>query len=348
MPGTGIVKDNRFMDHEMGPYHPESPKRLEAIYNMLNDAHIKERFTEITPREATQEELTMIHSSDYVSKIESTKGKPYTYLDPDTQTNDKSYDSAVLAAGGVCEAIRMVCSGELKNAFALIRPPGHHAEKDRAMGFCIFNNVAIGARYAQRSLGIDKVLIVDWDLHHGNGTQHVFEDDPTVLYFSTHQYPYYPGTGSFMEVGISEGIGFTVNLPLSPGYGDGEYVWFFENLLKPIILQFRPGLILISAGFDIYYQDPLGGMKVTPNGFAGMTSSIMESAKECADGKIVVCLEGGYHIEGLRDSVKAVLMELSGMNNTDVSEILKSANEHLVNEVSGPFKRAYGRYWNIS
>ena len=344
---TGIVRDRRFMDHEMGSHHPESPRRLEAIYSMLDGSDMKDKFFNIPVRDATKEELCLIHSPDYVTRIESTKGRPYTYLDPDTQTNESSYDAAVLAVGGVCEAIRMVCSGDIKNAFALVRPPGHHAERSKAMGFCIFNNIAIGARYAQKSLGIERILIIDWDLHHGNGTQHAFEDDPSVLYFSTHQYPYYPGTGSFMEVGIFDGAGFTVNLPLSSGYGDGEYVWFMENLLRPIVLQFRPQLILISAGFDIYHQDPLGGMRVTPEGFSAMTRSIMELAKECADDRVVISLEGGYHIEGLRDSVKAVLMELSDIKKTNVNEILKNARDSIMDDVVRSFKKVYGKFWNM-
>jgi len=347
MSSTGIVRDPRFMNHQMGHYHPESPKRLETIYSMLDTPGMKNSFVEIPVREATKEELTLIHSPEYVAKIESTKGKPYTYLDPDTQTSEGSYEAAVLAVGGVCEAIKMVHGGDIKNAFALIRPPGHHAERDRAMGFCLFNNVAIGAKYAQKYLGVERVMIVDWDLHHGNGTQHAFESDPSVLYFSTHQYPYYPGTGSLMEVGVSDGEGYTINIPLSSGYGDGEYLSLFEHIIIPIGREFSPQLILISAGFDIYYQDPLGGMRVTPKGFSAMTRSLMRLASECADGRVVICLEGGYHIEGLRDSVKAVLMELSDMARTSIQDILSGADTGLVESVKDSVKRAYAGYWKV-
>lgn len=207
MTRTGIVKDTRYMQHQMGEFHPESPQRLEVIYRMLDDFELKDYLEQIPVRKAEEDELLAIHSFDYINLIASTEGKEYTYLDPDTQTSAGSYEAALLAAGGVCEAISRVNAGDLENAFALIRPPGHHAERDRAMGFCLFNNIAIGARYAQRNLNLKRILIVDWDLHHGNGTQHSFENDPSVLYFSTHQYPYYPGTGSLRETGIGEGEG---------------------------------------------------------------------------------------------------------------------------------------------
>jgi len=342
---TGIVKNERYMNHRMGAYHPESPKRLEVIYAMLEEADIRGQFKEINDRPANKDELLLVHSLDYIEKLAATAGKEYTFLDPDTQTSAGSYDAALLAAGGLCEAITQVHSGELDNAFALVRPPGHHAEKGRAMGFCLFNNVAIGARYAQRYLNVNRVLVVDWDLHHGNGTQHSFEDDPSILYFSTHQYPYYPGTGALNEAGRSKGKGFTVNVPLSGGYGDGEYVALFEEILRPITLEFNPEIILVSAGFDIHIGDPLGGMSVTPNGFAGLIRSIIEMAEPCCDGKVVMTLEGGYDLQGLRDSVKAVLKEMTGLSVTSASDLAAKADrrrlDHIVHDVS----RVHQQYW---
>lgn len=345
MAGTGIVRDERFMEHQMGPYHPESPKRLEVIYDMLDGTDMLGLFQEVPVRRAEIEELLLIHSPEYVEELAATEGKDYTYLDPDTQTSSGSYEAALLAAGGMCEAISMVHSGELNNAFALVRPPGHHAEKARAMGFCLFNNVAIGARYAQEHLNLRRVLVVDWDLHHGNGTQHSFENDPSILYFSTHQYPFYPGSGGMNEVGVGKGEGFTVNVPLSGGYGDGEYVGIFERVLRPIAMEFNPEIILVSAGFDIYKEDPLGGMRVTPAGFAGMTRSIMQMGEECCKGNVVITLEGGYDIQGQCDSVKAVLKELSGISYADVANVVVQADPRAMEAATKKVIEIQRRYW---
>jgi acetoin utilization deacetylase AcuC-like enzyme len=345
MAETGIVRDERYMNHQMGAHHPESPRRLEVIYAMLEDADMQGRYTNVPARRAKREELLRVHSPDYVERLASTEGKEYTYLDPDTQTSPGSYEAALLAAGGLCEAISMVHAGELNNAFALVRPPGHHAERAQAMGFCLFNNVAVGARYAQEDLKLNRIVVVGWDLHHGNGTQHSFEADASILYFSTHQYPYYPGTGSLTEVGKGKGEGFTVNVPLSTGYGDGEYVGIFEKILKPLTLEFNPEIILVSAGFDIYMEDPLGGMKVTPEGFAGLTRSIMQMANECCAGKVVITLEGGYNLQGLRDSAKAVLRELAGFSETDTRALLNRADQRALDHVTKQVIEVQCGYW---
>jgi acetoin utilization deacetylase AcuC-like enzyme len=342
---TGIVKDDRYINHRPGAGHPESHQRLEVIYAMLEESDMKGRFQDVPARQAERDELTLVHLSEYVNMVASTEGKDFTRLDPDTTTSSGSYEAALLAAGGLCQAVSMVVSGELDNAFALVRPPGHHAEADRGMGFCLFNNVAIGARYAQTSHNLERILIIDWDLHHGNGTQHSFEEDPSILYFSTHQYPYYPGTGSTNEVGIGEGEGFTVNVPLSMGYGDGEYAGIFEKILKPVTLDFDPDLILVSAGFDIHGNDPLGGMRVTPAGFAALTSSIMNIAAACCDGKIVFTLEGGYDLNGLRDSVKAVLREMAGLSKTDHEDIASEADPGTLEQAVNSVLKTHRPYW---
>jgi acetoin utilization deacetylase AcuC-like enzyme len=342
---TGIVQDERFMNHHMGAYHPESPERLKEIYALLEDPAMQGHFQKVPIRRAETDELLLVHLPAYIERLASTEGKKYTYLDPDTQTSPGSYEAALLAAGGLCQAISMVNSGELENAFALVRPPGHHAEKSQAMGFCLLNNVAIGARYAQEYLNLHRVLVVDWDLHHGNGTQHAFEDDPSILFFSTHQYPYYPGSGAFGEAGRGKGEGFTVNVPLSVGFGDGEYIAIFEKILSPIVIEFNPEIILVSAGFDIYMGDPLGGMSVTPDGFAGLTRSIMEMAKSCCGGKVVVTLEGGYDLKGLRDSVKAVLRELVGLAETGTADLQAKADKQMLDHVTQSVKEVYKKYW---
>jgi acetoin utilization deacetylase AcuC-like enzyme len=342
---TGIVRHRKFMEHWMGEYHPESPMRLEAIYAMLDEPEMAGRFLEVPVESADKKDIMRVHSPGYVNKIESTAGVEYTYLDPDTHACAASYDAAMLAAGGVCRAIAMVHSGELNNAFALVRPPGHHAEKAQAKGFCLFNNLAVGARYAQEMLHVGRILIVDWDLHHGNGTQHAFEEDPSVLYFSTHQYPYYPGTGAFDEVGRGRGKGFTVNVPLTIGHGDGEYLTIYQNLLRPIALEYQPDLILVSAGFDTFYGDPLGGMNVTSKGFAGLTRMIIDIADACCEGKIVLSLEGGYHVMGERDSVKEVLKELAGLSATNPAEFTALANPEMTDFLVARVKGIQSAYW---
>ena len=345
MKKTGIVKDERYMNHRPGFGHPESHKRLEVIYAMLEEPDMAEGYIEVPVRRASEEELLLIHSPEYVGFVASTEGQEYRSLDPDTTTSAGSYEAALLAAGGLCEAISMVVSGELDNAFALVRPPGHHAERGRGMGFCLFNNVAVGAKYAQKYHHVKRILVVDWDLHHGNGTQHSFEDDCTVLYFSTHQYPYYPGTGAYDQKGRNKGEGYTVNVPLSTGYGDGEYLGIFEGILKPVALEFDPELILVSAGFDIYEGDPLGGMRVTPGGFAALTGSIMEVADACCSGKMVITLEGGYHLGGLRDSVKAVLKELAGISKTGKEDVLAQGNRRALDHTIMQVSRVHGKFW---
>ena len=342
---TGVVQDERYMNHRMGPHHPESPRRLQVLYTMLEGPDMQGHYQKVPVRQAEKDELHLVHSAEYVERLAATAGKDYTYLDPDTQTSSGSYEAAVLAVGGMCEAISLVNSGQLDNAFALVRPPGHHAERAQAMGFCLFNNVAVGARYAQQYLGLHRILVVDWDLHHGNGTQHSFEDDPSILYFSTHQYPYYPGSGSLNEVGKGEGEGFTVNVPLSTGYGDGEYVGIFEKVLRPLTIEFNPELILVSAGFDIHMADPLGGMAVTPMGFAAMTRSILKMADSCCAGKVVVTLEGGYDLEGLRDSAKAVLRELAGLSETSITDLLADADQKALERVTESVIKVHQRYW---
>lgn len=321
---TGIVKDSRYLDHVMDPGHPESPERLRVIYKMLEEPEMKGFLEEVKSRPATREELEAIHTSSYIDQVAQTAGKPLYRLDMDTSTCAKSYETALLAAGGLLELIKAVMEGGLDNGFALVRPPGHHAERDRAMGFCLFNNVAIGAQYAIKHFSLEKVLIVDWDVHHGNGTQNSFYEDSKVLYFSTHRYGFfYPGTGSAQESGKGKGLGFTVNVPLSTGVGDAEYGNIFEKFLKPIALEYQPQLILVSAGFDTHYDDPLGGMEVTEKGFSRMTQILMEVAATTAQGRLVITLEGGYDVSGQGRSVKAVLKELAQVSVLDKKDLLE-------------------------
>jgi acetoin utilization deacetylase AcuC-like enzyme len=347
---TGIVKDNRYLQHSAGFAHPESPERLAAIYEMLDNPLMSWKFTHIDAREASHKEIETIHSPSYVEFIASTAGKRSVYLDPDTATSPETYEIAKLAVGGVCNAIDGVMNGTVDNSFALVRPPGHHAEKDTAAGFCVFNNIAIGAMHAILKYNLKRILIIDWDLHHGNGTQHSFYGDQRVLYFSTHQYPYYPGTGSLQETGRGQGEYYTINIPLSTGAGDAEFVKIFRKILQPVAMEFKPELVLLSAGFDTYFQDPLGGMRVTPDGFAAMTRILLNIADACCNGRFVAVLEGGYHVAGLTKSVKAVLEEM--LDETHFSEerlslLEKEVDEKTEQAIINKVISKIGLYWKV-
>ena len=304
---VGIVRDPLFIEHRTGVHHIEVPRRLETIYGMIDENGLKERLVEIAPRYASLEEVEMVHDADYVEKILDTAGEPLHYLDPDTVTSEQSCRAAFLAAGGVLEAVRSVAARETDTAFALIRPPGHHAERNRQMGFCLFNNAAIAAEYARRKLGLERVLIVDWDVHHPNGTQHIFEQSSRVLLFSSHRHPFFPGTGDMLEVGLGEGQGFSVNVPLPAQRDDSDLVLVYRRLLEPLAREFQPQLILVSAGFDAHADDPIGGMRVTERGFAALAQIVLGLADELCGGKSVFMLEGGYDLGALRRSTRAVL-----------------------------------------
>jgi acetoin utilization deacetylase AcuC-like enzyme len=312
MPKTAIFMDDLFLEHRPGPGHPEGPERLTGLYQALKDPALRDHFLFPSFPPADRELLALNHTPAHIDRVAATAGKAFEVLDPDTMTSPRSYEAACLAAGAGVEGVRLLLTGQIDNGFALVRPPGHHAEPSRTSGFCLFNNIAIAARYALARQGLSRVLIVDWDLHHGNGTQHAFEETDQVLYFSTHQYPYFPGTGSLPETGTGRGEGFTINIPLHGGQGDGDYARLFNELLVPVTRQYRPELILVSAGFDTYGGDPLGTMQVTPDGFAYMTRVLRELAAELCGGRLLLLLEGGYALQGLKAGVLAVLSELRG------------------------------------
>jgi acetoin utilization deacetylase AcuC-like enzyme len=343
MSKTGIVRDDFFKKHINGYSHPECPERLEVIYKMLDQPEMNGLFKKIFPREATEKEITAVHAPSYYRIVSDTALRHgITPLDADTSAGPDSFRAAKLAAGGFLSLLEIIQDGLLLNGFALVRPPGHHAEANRAMGFCIFNNVAIGTLYLMKKFNLNKILIVDWDLHHGNGTQHSFYDNSQILYFSTHQYPFYPGTGNFGDVGEGKGKGFTINVPLKPGAGDEEYSMIFKEILIPLAREFSPDFILVSAGFDIHFDDPLGGMRVTPEGFAALTRMLMDCAQQICNGKLAMVLEGGYGLKGLSDSVRAVLLELSDKTQ---SKIYPSESSGEIDSVINRVKKVQQEFW---
>lgn len=332
---TGIVRNDLYLQHLAGIPHVESPKRLKVLYDMLNNDTGNE-FISVPPRPASHDELLLAHTESHILRIAATAGVKHSQLDSDTSTTPLSYEAAILAVGGTCALVDAIIEGQINNGFALIRPPGHHAERDTPMGFCLFNNVAVAAKYAINKYGLSKIAIIDWDLHHGNGTQSIFYDDPSVLFISTHQFPCYPGSGSLIEAGSGKGLGYTVNVPLTPGCSDGDFFQVFNRVVVPVVDSFQPDFLFVSAGFDIYAQDPLGGMKVTPKGFASLTRIMMELAHRCCNGRLALALEGGYHLVGLCESVNAVLKELHGqsmLSQADLSTLEKWTVPYVVKKV---------------
>ena len=304
-----VFTSDRFADHLNPPGHPERLERAEVMQVVASE--FRQRGGDVRePRAATEAELARVHDREYISLVSETAGRA-TALDADTFTSPDSYEVALLAAGAAITCVDHVLDAPGRRALAMVRPPGHHAERNRAMGFCLFNNIAVAATHA-RARGLSRVAIVDYDVHHGNGTQWTFYDDPSVLFISSHQYPYYPGTGAATETGAGKGAGFTVNLPLDAGATDADYEVAFETVAFPVLRQFRPELILISAGFDALADDPLGGMRLSANQFARLTAALTGIADECCGGRVVAITEGGYDLAGFAGCLRAVIPVLNG------------------------------------
>jgi acetoin utilization deacetylase AcuC-like enzyme len=320
---TGLVYDSIYLEHDTGD-HIENSRRLVEAVSYLEETGTKEKLMCLPARPAPLEELETVHTPEYISYVKSKAEKGGGSLDPDTVMSPRSYEAALYAAGGLLVAMEAVMNRDVENAFALVRPPGHHAVQSRAMGFCIFNNVAIAAKLALSKFNLSRVLIADFDVHHGNGTQDAFYSDPKVLYFSTHEYPFYPGTGWVDEIGTGEGEGTTVNFPMTAGWGDEEYLRAFEEVLVPVARRFRPQLILVSAGFDAHWADQLGMMKVTVTGFAQMALILKKLAAELCQGRLVLTLEGGYNLRAVASSAKAVFDVLLG--NSEIEDPLGKAS----------------------
>ena len=309
---TAIIHHPIYEKHETGIGHPETPVRYEVVMKALK---ANEKFwnslKEVQPEQVSKGVVQAAHTPLHFKNIESAFADGVEYLDADTIISMKSFDAALYGAGGACRAVDEVMSGEVKNAFVAVRPPGHHATAENAMGFCLFNNVAVAARYAQNKYKeIERVAIVDWDVHHGNGTQGIFFDDPSVHFFSMHQYPWYPGSGSRGETGYGRGKGFTMNVPVKARTSAREQKRMFENAIGDINQNFQPDLIFISAGFDAHLTDPLGQLLLEDKDFVSLTNTIKQWADEVCDGRIVSCLEGGYNLETLGETVKNHVAEL--------------------------------------
>jgi acetoin utilization deacetylase AcuC-like enzyme len=343
MAKTGIILDEIFLEHNPIPFHPERKERLISIQEGFESYAHRGQLRKLASRAATTEELLWIHTPSLVKKISQTSGHSLTYLDPDTATCSRSYKAALHAAGSLPVLIDALFRGEIQNGFAFVRPPGHHAESDRAMGFCLFNNVAIGAAYALKKYALSRVLVLDFDVHHGNGTQQAFFSRNDVLYVSTHQHPLYPGSGDFSEIGHEAGRGLTINLPLPAGSNDCTYNMVFEQIIFPISYAYAPQLVLVSAGFDAYLDDPLAGMALTPEGFAGLTRTIMRLAQDKCAGKLAFVLEGGYHLEGLRNCVLRTMDVLTGHDRHSIPwSMTPSFETTLIRS-----RKSFGHFWKF-
>ncbi len=312
MNDLAIFRDPIFKKHVIAPMHPESPARLAALDRVIESHELKDRIIDLPVRPAEIEELAWVHSQSHIELIAESAKREHTDFDWETAASAYSFDAARKAAGAVMLAVDSVIADPDRPAYAVVRPPGHHAEKSRPMGFCLFNNVAIGAEYALKTRGLHRILIFDWDVHHGNGTMHSFYERPDVLYVSIHQFPHYPGTGAVTETGAADGEGYTINVPLPPGSTDVEYRYVIGEILIPAMREYRPELIMISAGFDAHFRDPLASMYLSSTMYADMALLLRREAADLCDGKLVLALEGGYDLQALEESNALLIGALCG------------------------------------
>jgi len=308
---TAYVYHPIYLEHNR-PGHPENARRLKRTMETLDDRGVLDRLRLLEPRSATEEELLRVHTKDHIQHVKNVAQRGGGYLDPDTYVSSQSFEAALMAAGGLVHAVESVLDGEIANAFALVRPPGHHATTERAMGFCLFNNVAVAAHAAMALAGVERVFVVDFDVHHGNGTADILADNPDVFYVSTHQYPYYPGTGAREDTGRGAGAGSALNVPLPTNVGDEGYARIFETLVWPLAERFHPDLILVSAGYDAHWDDPLARMGLSLAGYAAITRTLVEMADQLCEGRIVLTLEGGYQLSVLAHGVLNTFYALLG------------------------------------
>ena len=311
MTKTGYIYDPFNLRHTRYG-HPENARRLETTWRLLQEDGILNQLIALPSQAASEQAILRVHTPHYLERLQALTEAGGGHVDPDTYLNADSYQAALLAAGGLLNLTDAVLTGSVENGLALVRPPGHHALPHSGMGFCLLANVAIAARWAQEKHGIERLLIIEFDVHHGNGTQDIFYDDPSVLFFSTHQYPYYPGTGAADELGSELAYGDTINVPFPAGVGDAGYLDAFRRILAPAARRYRPQLIILSAGYDAHWQDPLAGMNLSITGYAQLVQEVLALADELCNGKLVCALEGGYHLDVLAHSVLSTLRVLSG------------------------------------
>ncbi len=341
----GIVRDERYLEHKPGHMHPENPRRIKAVYQMI-DTHFSKKLIHIEPEAATLEQLELVHTPAYIKKVMKTAEHHFTSLAADTPASSKSYLAAWLAAGGCLKSLDALMEGLCDICFALIRPPGHHALADRAGGFCIFNNTGIAARYARQIYGLNRILIIDWDIHHGNGLNDLFYDQKEVLYFSSHDMLLYPYSGDWKETGTSEGEGYTINLPVPRDLDDQEFFYLYREILGPVIKSYVPELILIDAGFDAHHQDPIGRSRLTEKVFRWLTCFFLEQLSEINNPPMLLVLEGGYHPGSLARSVKEVLEVLTSEETQELSPLIDSDRAKKIVTKTRRIHKRYGVWTN--
>jgi acetoin utilization deacetylase AcuC-like enzyme len=350
MSSTAVFYDPIYLEHDNGYGHPERPERLQMTMQMIEGVGLADKVRIISPRDASVDEIALVHTRSYIEKVERTAESGGGWLDPDTHVGVRSYDAALKSTGAVLEGLERIFSGDIDNAFCLVRPPGHHATAERGMGFCLFNNNAVASRFAMREYGVSRVFILDWDAHHGNGLQDIFYDDDKVLYVSLHQYPHYPGTGSNSEIGIGAGEGYTVNFPLPARSGEEVYLAAFDQVILPIAREYQPELVLISAGYDGHFSDQLCSMLLRGHSYAEMTTRLKDFAEEFCGGKMMAALEGGYDLTGIAISMTNTIAVMAGEDirveeEVDSEAIFPSSSRGM--EIVESTREALSSYWPL-